>query len=168
MVKKFNLSVPDDLARKIEQRRRHLGSLSAIFQEAVAAKVMNYEEFEQRLEGDENMEQIIERLKTEKALLQNNYHAKGREEGLRWAKAASYADLVYAVTFDPTDEDGMYDPVVPLHDDVLGHYFIDMLEADELTNPEADEDVLNDFAVQWLNGWSEAVGEFWAHVKNRL
>lgn len=41
MVRKFNLSVPDVLAAKIEQRRQYLGSLSAIFQEAVAYKIKN-------------------------------------------------------------------------------------------------------------------------------
>ena len=53
MVKKFNLSVPDELAEKIDQRRDYLGSLSAIFQKAVADKIRKKDEFEQRLEGDE-------------------------------------------------------------------------------------------------------------------
>ncbi len=168
MVKKFNLSVPDDLAEKIEQRRDQLGSLSAIFQEAVAAIIGKKEEFEERLKGDDDMEQIIERLRREKLQAQTNYHEKGREDGLRWAKAASYTDLEHARKFDPSDEDGVYDPTIPLHDDVLGHYFIDAMEADPLTNPEADEDELNDFARQWLDGWLEAVRELWAAVKDRL
>lgn len=168
MVKKFNLSVPDDLAEKIEQRRDHLGSLSAIFQEAVAERIKKKEEFEERLKGDDDMEQIIERLRREKMQAQTDYHEKGREAGLCWAKAASYSDLEYARKFDPTDRDGLYDPTIPLHDNVLGHYFIDALEADTLTNPEADEDELNDFAKQWLDGWLEAVREFWAAVKDRL
>jgi hypothetical protein len=168
MVKKFNLSVPDDLAEKIEQRRDQLGSLSAIFQEAVAAMVKKKEEFEERLKGDDDMEQIIERLRREKLQAQTDYHETGREEGLRWAKAASYTDLEHARKFDPRDEDGVYDPTIPLHDDVLGHYFIDAMEADPLTNPETDEDELNDFARQWLDGWLEAVQEFWSAVKDKL
>ena len=66
------------------------------------------------------------------------------------------------------DRDGLYDPTIPLHDDLLGHYFIDALEADDLTNPEADEDELNEFAKQWLTGWLEAVADFWAHVESKL
>lgn len=168
MVKKFNLSVPDDLAEKIEQRRADLGSLSAIFQEAVADRIRKKEEFEQRLQGDAHMNQIIERLKREKAALQGNFSEKGREEGLRWAKAASYRELEYARRFDPTDAEGLYDPTIPLHNDVLGHYFIDALEADELTNPESDEDELNEFAKQWLKGWLEAVADFWSQVEDKL
>ena len=168
MVKKFNLSVPDDLAQKIEQRRADLGSLSAIFQEAVADKIRKKEEFEQRLQGDAHMNQIIERLKREKAALQSNFGEKGREEGLRWAKAASYRELEYARRFDPTDTEGLYDPTIPLHDDLLGHYFIDALEADELTNPESDEDELNEFAKQWLIGWLGAVADFWSQVEDKL
>jgi hypothetical protein len=168
MVKKFNLSVPDELAEKIEQRREDLGSLSAIFQKAVAEKIRNKDEFERRLEGDVEMEQIIARLRKEKAELQGNYREKGKEEGLRWAKAASYRDLEYARRFDPVDKDGLYDPAIPLHDDILGHYFIDALFPDELTNPDFDEGDLNEFAKQWLNGWLEAVADFWAHVEPKL
>jgi len=168
MVKKFNLSVPDDLAEKIDQRRENLGSLSAIFQNAVAEIITKKEEFEQRLEGDEEMVEIIKRLRKEKTALQGNYREKGREEGLRWAKAASYMELEYARRFDPTDKDGLYDPSVPLHDDILGHYFIDALEADDLSNPESDEDELNEFAKQWLKGWLEAVADFWSHVEPQL
>jgi len=168
MVKKFNLSVPDELARKIEKRREYLGSLSAIFQEAIGDKIRKREEFELRLQGDPDMIQIIERLKREKAVLQGNYREKGREEGLRWAKAASYRELEYARRFDPTDKDGLYDPTIPLHDEVLGHYFIDSLEVDGLTNPESDEDELNVFAKQWLKGWLEAVTEFWNEIEDKL
>ncbi|MBM4327061.1 MAG: hypothetical protein FJ118_07840 [Deltaproteobacteria bacterium] len=167
-MKKFNLSVPDHLAEKIEQRREQLGSLSAIFQQAVAARIRRKEEFEERLKGDEDMEKIIERLKREKAGLQTDYRKKGAEEGLRWAKAASYNELEYARRFDPTDEEGLYDPAIPLHDDLLGHYFIDALEADPFTNPEWDEDELNEFAKRWLQGWLEAVKDFWAQVEERL
>jgi hypothetical protein len=168
MVKKFNLSVPDELAERIEQRREYLGSLSAIFQKAVADKIQKRDEFEQRLEGDEEMVQIIERLKKEKTALQGNYCEKGREEGLKWAKAASYKDLEYARRFNPIDKDGLYDPLIPLHDDILGHYFIDALGADGLTNPEWDEDELNEFAKQWLKGWLEAVMGFWTHIEPKL
>jgi hypothetical protein len=168
MVKKFNLSVPDELAEKIDQRRDYLGSLSAIFQKAVADKIRKKDEFDQRLEGDAEMDQIIERLRKEKAELQGNYREKGREEGLRWAKASSYKELEYARRFDPIDKDGLHDPSIPLHDDILGHYFIDALFPDELTNPGFDEDDLNEFAKQWLDGWLEAVADFWVHVEPKL
>ena len=36
------------------------------------------------------------------------------------------------------------------------------------TNPGFDEDDLNEFAKQWLNGWLEAVADFWAHVESKL
>ncbi len=168
MVKKFNLSVPDELARDIDSRREHLGSLSAIFQEAVAVRINRIKEFEERLKGDENMEATIERLKREKLEAQTDYYEKGREEGLRWAKAASYTDLEYAGKFDPVNTRGFYDPTIPLHDDRLGHYFIDMLEADPLTNPEADEDELNEFAKKWVQGWADAVKDFCREVLPKL
>ncbi len=167
-MKKFNLSVPDALARKIDDRRDQLGNLSAIFQNALAEKIMKQEEFEERLKGDQDMEAIIARLKREKAQFQNDYFSKGREDGLRWAKAASYKDLEYARRFDPKGKDGLYDPTIPLHDDVLGHYFIDALEADPLTDPGYDEDELNEYAKKWLDGWVEAVHRFWQEVSDKI
>ena len=167
-MRKFNLSVPDDLAEKIQARRDELGSLSAIFQMAVAEKIGKKEEFEKRLKGDQDMEAVVQRLKKEKIQAKNNYFEKGKEDGLQWAKAASFEDLQYARRFDPTDEEGVCDPTIPLHDDVLGHYFIDMLESDPLTNPEDDDEVLNDFATQWLMGWLEVVGHFCTEVVDPL
>jgi hypothetical protein len=156
------------LAENIEQRRHYLGALSAFFHKAVADTIRKKDEFEQRLEGDAEMDQIIKPLKKEETDLQENYREKGRQEGLRWAKAASSKELEYARRFDPVDKDGLYDPTIPLHDDILGHYFIDALSLDELTNPESDEDELNEFAKQWLKGWLEAVEDFWAHVEPKL
>lgn len=167
-MKKYNLSVPDALAEKIEARRKQLGSLSALFRHAVAEKIEHLEEFETRLKGDETMMEIIERLKKEKRAAQTDYLEKGRADGLAWAKAASYMDLEYALPFDPKDEDGLYDPTIPLHDEILGHYFLDTLEADPLTNPEDDEDELNEFAKQWLKGWLEAVRGFWREVADKI
>jgi len=168
MVTKFNLSVPDELAAKIKERREYLGSLSAIFQQAVSEKIKKKEKFEKRLEGGDDMEATIERLKEEKQKAEVDYREKGQDAGLVWAKAASYTDLEYARQFEPFDRHGEVDPTTILHDDVLGHYFIETLEADPLTNPEADEDVLNDFATQWLDGWLNAVYDFWAEIISKL
>jgi hypothetical protein len=167
-MRKFNLSVPDALAQKIDDRRDQLGNLSAIFQDAIAAKISKQEEFEKRLKGDEDMEATILRLRREKAGIQTDYFSKGKEEGLKWAKAASYTDLQYAVRFDPKDEEGLYDPRIPLHDNVLGYYFMEALEADPLTDPGYDEDELNLLAKTWIDGWIEAVHQFWQEVSDKI
>ena len=167
-MRKFNLSVPDALAEKIQGRRDQLGNLSAIFQDALAEKITKQEAFEERLKGDQDMEATIARLKRERALLQTDYFSKGKEVGLRWAKAASYKDLEYARRFNPKGTGGLYGPTIPLHDDVLGHYFIDALEADPLTYPGNDEDELNEHAKKWLDGWLEAVHQFWREVSDKI
>ncbi|MDQ7782336.1 MAG: hypothetical protein RDU20_05645 [Desulfomonilaceae bacterium] len=167
-MKKFNLSVPDALARKIDARRDQLGNLSAIFRDALADRIRKQEEFEERLKGDQDMETIIARLKKEKTQLRTDYFSKGKEDGLRWAKAASYKDLEYAGRFEPEGRDGLYDPTTTLHDDVLGHYFIDALEADPLTDPGYDEDDLNEHAKKWLDGWLEAVHQFRQEISDKI
>jgi hypothetical protein len=168
-MKKFTLSVPDDLAAKISEWRALLGNLSGIFQEAVAAHITRKEEFAARMKGDTDMEAIIERLRNEKAQLTLDYLKKGAEDGLRWAKAAPYVELEYAARrFEPKDSNGVYDPTVPLHDTHLGHYFIDALETDPRTYPGNDEDELNPFAKEWMKGWVEAVRAFFVEIQDKL
>ena len=37
-----------------------------------------------------------------------------------------------------------------------------------VNSSEDDEDVLNEFAQEWLNGWLEAVQIFWDEIKTKL
>lgn len=171
MVKKFNLSVPDELAERIEARRDYLGSLSAIFQDAVAKKLQQKEDFERRIKEETSMEEVIERLKAEKTKAETDYFSKGKQDGLKWAKSASYTDLQYAIRFDPgelTAHGMMYPPDAILRDERLGDYFSEILETHPLMRPEDEDDILNDFAEEWLNGWIEAINAFWDEVSDKL
>jgi Arc/MetJ-type ribon-helix-helix transcriptional regulator len=171
MVKKFNLSVPDELAEKIEARREYLGNLSSLFQEAVRDKIRKKEDWEKRIrEEEEGMDARIERLRKEKIQSENDYYEQGREDGYAWAKNAPYADLQYMLNFDPVQYQygrNCYFMVDLTQDEILGEGFREAFKE----NPVLDCDevgVLNDFAEQWFRGWQEGVETFWEEIKDKL
>jgi hypothetical protein len=176
MTKKFNLSVSDELAEKIEARREYLGNLSALFQEAVTEKIQRQEEFERRLQGDVDMQAVIERLKQEKMDVEGDYREQGQEAGLAWAKAASYADLKYVVYLDlnwplmsvSSRSVKAMDEVI-LGDKVLGNYFRGMLKNNPPISPLRDgSERLSSFPQEWIWGWREGIKEFWREIAGQV
>jgi post-segregation antitoxin (ccd killing protein) len=174
MTKKFNLSVSDELAEKIKARREYLGNLSALFQEAIEAKIQKKEAFEKRLKGDVDMEATIERLRQERTEAQKDYRDYGKHEGLFFAKAASYTDLEYAaLTFQPCS-DGYYTKSKLMDDTILGEYFREYFQENPELNVnneavgEYRAQFLSDLAEEWIDGWVEGVREFWTEVVAKL
>jgi hypothetical protein len=85
--------------------------------------------------------EIITRLKREKADAESGTYQEGMEEGLRWARKAPYAALLVAANLD----DRLLDEVVP----------------DEME----DYDIRN---YSWIEGWCRGVREFWNDVMRKL
>jgi hypothetical protein len=181
MVKKFNLSVPDELAEKIEERRAELGNLSSIFQEAVGKIITQKEEFEARLKGDDDMEAIVARLKKEKLEITREYYDRGLEDGLAWAKAASYQDLMNVINTDFVAPNGVdfYVHYI-LVNDSIGDMFREVFRdpvmdmdhiLDEYRHPhrvDPEEYCLYGPSQQYFNGWIEAVHAFWDKVAEQV
>ncbi len=176
MTKKFNLSVPDELAEKIEARREYLGNLSALFQDAVMEKIHKQEEFERRLKGDVDMQAVVERLKQEKMDVEGDYREQGQRAGLAWAKAASYSDLKYVVFLDlnwplmsvSSRSIKAMDGIL-LGDKVLGNYFRQLLKDNPPISPLLDgSEPLNRFPQEWIWGWREGIKEFWREIAGQL
>ncbi|MFC1836007.1 hypothetical protein ACFL2Q_15020 [Thermodesulfobacteriota bacterium] len=175
MAKKYTVSVPDALAARIDAGREVLGNLSAVFQQAVEEKLNKREEFEKRLKGDDAMDAIVERLKSEKVKAEQDYKEMGHDDGLNWAKAASYVDLRHAATkFEPyvggSNQYLFFETL--LEDKVLGEYFEEMIREDPLMdelNPDTNiNNFLNEYAELWIDGWMEAVRGFWYEVADKL
>jgi len=170
MTQKFTLSVPNELAAKIEERRDYLGNLSAIFQKAVQAKIQQKEDFEQRMKGDASMNEIIERLRGERRQEVQDCRSQGLDDGLEWAQAASYRELKYAAVHFKMHDDLYGRPLAPnvlFGDEVLGDYLSEKICDDPLMAPEEGYD-LDTPAVEWLSGWLEAVQGFWSEVYNKV
>lgn len=171
MTKKYTLTVPDDLAEKIDKWKEHF-NLSRVFQKAISQAIEEKIGFQQRMEDGEDMDQIIERLKRERYEVEQYYHDKGKDDGLRWAKAAHYKQLKAAISTNYSKvyqaEDGEIWPN-PFFNDELKSYFAEVATADDnfrnYTNFPYDWP--KEFE-QWLHGWSEGVKEFWDAVKVQI
>ena len=123
------------------------------------------------------MEQIIERLREEKKQDTENYYAQGKEDGLEWAKAASFSELQYALNWGSTKSIMAREHLIdwdPRQDEILGDYFSDVFEDDENMGFEEGSGsgmrggIPNLYFGEWEKGWSEAVREFWDEIKNKI
>ena len=169
MVKKYTVSVSDELGERIDRWKGEI-SPSATFQAAMEKKIDEKEGFIKRLKEDETMDQIVERLREQKMEAENTSYLSGKEEGLRWAKAASYSDLRYAgeVFVRDIDVRSIYG------DSVLGDYWRECLNGDHSTKPANEhpvyeyENYFPDAADKWLEGWFDAVDAFWEEVSSKL
>ncbi len=166
MVKRLNVSVPDDLYERIEKHRDYLGNLSALFQNAVDEKITARESFQKRIQENVDMESIAKRLKNEKAELSNDYRKRGREDGLKWAQAASYLNLQRALEFRPPERERYYHPSQFDDDSEVSRHLLEIVEEDFLMKEDMEsfEDYVNEYTQQFLEGWSEGVSEFWNQI----
>ncbi len=175
-MKKFTLSVSDELAERIDRYRDHLGNLSGLFQKAVDEKITKKEQFDVRLKEDPDIDEIAARLRQEQKEADNDFSEEGKDKGLYWAKRASYSDLKYAAlrTFG-----GPYPhfhvPNSIFQDEVIGEYLQEVLLENRILFPvcpgddnwEWDED-FDSSQEQWFYGWQTGVVEFWDHVSTKL
>ena len=165
MAKRITVSVSDALGAKIEHWKGKI-SPSEVFQVAIGKEIEEKENFNIRLEGDAEMETTIERFRKEKVEFENHFFKEGQEEGLRWAKATSYASLRYAA--ESVDRNFAVSSIY--RDRVLGDYWRDCLNADPATTPPpnphnlACDDQFPDAADRWLEGWFDAVDAVWEKV----
>lgn len=167
MVKKYTLTVPDELGDKIDQHKAEF-NLSEVFRAAIGAEIEKKENFKRRIAEDNDMEQIIARLRQEKQQAAIDYNEKGKIDGLQWAKAASYADLQYALRFNPW-EPGTGALLYALSNAKgISDYFINTITGDPLTCPDDDDEYLNEHAEKWLEGWLEGVTAFWNQIEDKI
>lgn len=163
MAAKFTASVPDALMERMEKWKGSF-NWSRLFQDAVTEAITKKEEFQKRMEGEKgDMQAIIERLKKEKEQAEKEWYEQGKTDGLEWAKAASYDELLYAVAEFPIRDsriDVDYDFLTG--DDVLGDWFKESL--DIYMEEQKRKPMFADYDL----GWREAVSDFWNEVKDKI
>jgi len=170
MTKKITVSVSDQLYQKMEKWKKSL-KFSKVFQEAMGRVIENREEFQRRLGDVTTMEDVIQRLRLEKMQDDRDHYEVGRQDGLEWCKAASYADIRRALTWEAMREtSGNTVAFNPAEDEVLGDYFGDIIGEDPLMGFEETGYgfVPNSAYQSWELGWVHAVREFWKEVKDKL
>jgi len=177
--KKITLSISEELSEKMDKWKDSF-NFSKVFQDAMSEAIQKKEDFQARLKGSASMEEIIERLKKERAEVAVDYKEKGKADGLAWAKAASYEDLYYAAegkgalfSWDPDERSS--DMIFNDHSREVGNYWNNMILNDACMgwvavedDPDERADVPNEFLSAWFDGWFEAVEAFWSEIKDKL
>jgi len=169
-MKKFTLSVPDELAERIDRYRDYLGNLSAIFQSAVDEKITKKEQFNARLNEVPDLDEIAARLKKEQQKAENDFFESGKEEGLSWVKLASYTDIKYVLNHDFSLQYGGRGHIATsvFQDEIVGDYLLETFQEDPILSSNCEEAWVDEFKEQWFLGWKEGVEEFWNLIREKL
>ena len=171
--KRINVSITDELATRAEKWKGKY-SASELYQRALDEFVSRKEQLAERVKGEsEDMEQVIERLKSQKKQAENDFFSEGQEEGADWAKTTDYLELKYAAErFDPFEMSYQKSSDIRsdwlFGNDVLGEYFSSINEERPDLFKEDQWDSISSEAEKFLKGWLEAVRAFWAEVSPQL
>jgi len=113
------------------------------------------------------MEAIIQRLKEEKACIEEDSFKNGKTKGQNWAKSASYSDFIYALKYDYTYKDRWVTSSI-LDDHVMGEYFKGAFEEDHFMAVKPHDPRLNYYAASWVKGWFDGVRDIWSTVEDKI
>jgi hypothetical protein len=164
MSKKVTISVPDGLHQKMEKWRESF-NFSQIFQKAVSELIKKREDLKKRIGKDTEIKEIIERLRKEKVESEGSYYEDGRSDGFKWAKAAHYNELIFAIAWDPRQ--GLPDKIG--EGQMLREYFSDTIKNDKFMefNSQAKEE-MNEYALTYITGFKEGLQLLWDEIKEKL
>ncbi len=157
MAKKVTVSIPDMLHEKMEKWRESF-NLSKMFQDAVMEAIQKKEDFQKRIREDLDLQEIIERLRSEKARSEGNFFDSGRRDGLLWARSAHYDDLLYALDWDDIDN--------AVKDQILGDFFQEKCKINKLL--EVRQEGLSESFGVYVKGWKSGIVQFWNEIQEKL
>jgi len=157
VARKITLTVPDGLYEQIDQWRNAF-NLSRIFQEAMTDAIRRKEEFQQRVNKEDSMAEIIRRLRREKISYEKKTFREAEEEGRKWAARAAYEDLITAVNAP--------DEIVERHP-ALAEQITQTME--RLSRMPANVSAsFESFRGTVVSGWKHGVYAFWSLVQHRI
>lgn len=157
MAQKITLSIPDMLHEKLTEWRSSF-NFSKMFQEALTEAIQKKEELQQRFSEEFDMPDIIKRLRQEKQAWENKYYAAGKRQGLKWARAAHYEDLLYVLHLEDT-----YDLI---DHERFREYFQAIYHRHHLGQFSLEGGV--DHERRFVEGWFKGVQTFWNEVKEQI
>jgi post-segregation antitoxin (ccd killing protein) len=148
MPQQISITLPDDLYGELQKVEARL-NVSGTCQQALRAEI-NRQKLS--MKETENMDDIIERLKSDKARYDERYRDRGHEDGLCEARKLSYEEFLEALAAGPRriDKTNLWDNW--LKDEIGG-----LSRMDPAFNTEV-----------YFDGWVEGVTQFWQKVRDRL
>ena len=171
MTKKITISVPDELHVKMENWKESF-NFSKVFQDAISDAIQKKESFKKRLKEATTMDQVVERLRKERAETTTDYYEEGKKDGVEFAQSASYEDIQFAISWEPMN--ALNENLIsynPIDNEVLGDYFRDIIEEDPLINfieTRPGNYIPNDLFASWEEGFVDGIQRFWNEIKTKL
>jgi predicted CopG family antitoxin len=141
---RLTISIPDELHRSLERFRERL-NISKVCQEALAKEIAKLEQLPR---GALELEEMVERLRDEKAAADKHWFAQGVTDGISWTHGAAYPELLAAA-----------DPTSPLRK--AGQAAVRAGIQRRRRSAGFDE-------ASYVAGWRTAAAEVWARVKETV
>ncbi|MCD7897633.1 MAG: hypothetical protein LUG50_13320 [Planctomycetaceae bacterium] len=177
MVKRYSVSVSDELANKIDKWKKSI-NVSQVFQEAMERVIADKEGYTSRLtDYDDSIESIVERLRREKSLEDQTYYNQGKEVGFEWARKASYREIQMAIS-KKAEVDKNRDKSSGLKKgslkigpfkEIISKILQDTAEWQTIQwKFKSESGLLPAEAIQWLRGWLDGVDTLWIQVADKI
>ncbi len=156
MAETISITLPKELFKRLQAVRlqavEHMFNVSGVCQEAIESKVYRQELL---MKGSEDMENVIERLKTEKEEYSKQDQDRGYKDGYEDAKKMSYEELIEIKKVESREE--------LIHRTEVYYNWLD----DQVKDVESDEGIAFD-RWAYLRGWVEGICKFFEEVKGQL
>lgn len=146
MAHNLTITISEELWQAIERWRDQL-TLSRICQQALAKEINRLEMLPKEVR---EMEKVVERLRAEKGDFKAESYRAGFEDGIAWAKKASYKELLEWA--DTASISGL----------VLDNWVL----PEELEEEDEDEKVVDE--PRYQRGWLDGVLKVWKTVKTKI
>lgn len=153
MAQRFTVSVPDEMAEKIEKYREEI-SPSAIFQKAIEAEISRKENLGLLLQRERpTIDDIVQRLKKEKDEIENISYTIGFRTGIEWSASASYEELSYVIT----NKDTVFRNAIYEEGDGSSYSFdLYLFFSGHFKDLSSDER-----KMAWFAGWFDSLTNIW-------
>ena len=93
---RISISIPDELAERLEPVKDHL-NISQVCREALERRIITFEEAADSPEDETGMESLSSRFREEHRLDEEKMAGLGRRNAASWLRAASYKELQHVI-----------------------------------------------------------------------
>ena len=173
MSHRITISIPDELYKRLQNYKESI-NISKSCQKELSAEVKRKEDFLMRIKESPDLDDIVKRLKKERMAQYSAIGEMGREDGIDWAKAAHYDDLIRLLSIEQTSEvifeETLYEFLelkygLKLDDEEI-NIFLPIFIA-KFPENTFEKNYLEIEEV-YCQGFFEGVQEFWEEIRNLL
>lgn len=164
MVKRVTVSVPDELYEKMKEWGESI-NFSKEFQRHMGTLIRQKEKIKNLVNGDEQMQKIVERLRKEKIEAMGDPDEDGFDEGYELAEDMHYPDLQELRKWDP--DKGL--PRIEGLEDFFDEFFREIFSNYEYLDRVAwDRRNQHEYNQRFFEAFKKGIEAFWDKVKELI